>query len=319
MKQQNLILLLLVLVLCGCSFQQQVPQIRSMGELTYPYETKTLTLIDGTQVAYMDEGEGEKTLLMVHGLGSYAPAWKKNMETLSQEYRCIALDLPGYGKSSKGAYTGSMRFYADVVKGVVDQLKLKNVVLCGHSMGGQISMVAALAYPDAFKELILIAPAGFETFHKGQKKWFREVLTPTMVALTPVDQIKANIADNFYRMPKEANFMIYDRVAMRNCEDFPGYCYIIPKCIQGMVDEPVFDYLPKLSARTLVIFGNQDNLIPNRFLNGGSTRKIGEAGVDQLPNAQLEMVNKAGHFVHFEQSELVNTKIQEFLSQQDTP
>lgn len=311
--------LLTAFVLFGCSFQQQVPEISSMDELEYPFSTQRVQLSDGMEIAYTDQGQGSKTLLMVHGLGSYAPAWKKNIENLSSEYRCIAIDLPGYGKSSKGKYSGSMRFYADALKAFKDALRLENVVLMGHSMGGQISMVASLAYPTDFPELVLIAPAGFETFHAGQKKWFREVLTPNAVALTPVDQIKANIGANFYKMPRDAEFMIYDRVAMRQCKDFSGYCYIIPQCVQGMVDEPVFEFLPDLNARTLVIFGAQDNLIPNRFLNGGTTRSVAEAGMDQLPNAELKMVSQAGHFVHFEQSDSVNARIRTFLGSEDQP
>ncbi len=303
-----------VLLSLGCSFQQQVPDISSMDELEYPFPQKKVSLPDGIEIAYMDQGNGPKTLLMLHGLGSYAPAWKKNIEALSTSYRCIAVDLPGYGKSSKGKYTGTMRFYADAIKAFKEALNLDNVVLMGHSMGGQIATVASLAYPQDFPELILVAPAGFETFNAGEKKWFREVLTPNAVALTPVDQIKANIGSNFYRMPKEAEFMVYDRVAMRQCKDFPGYCYIIPQCVQGMVDEPVFDNLSDLKARVLVIFGAQDNLIPNRFLHGGTTRAIAESGAAQIPNAQLELVNKAGHFVHFEQSALVNELIIAYLT-----
>lgn len=303
----------LSLLLSACQFQKSIPEISTMDELPYPFETKKVSLPSGIEIAYFDEGQGEKTLLMVHGLGSYAPAWKKNISALSQSYRCIALDLPGYGKSSKGKYEGGMRFFADVLKGFVDGLELKNVVLMGHSMGGQISITASLAYPETFQELVLISPAGFETFHPGQRKWFGEVITARGVYLTPVDQIKANIGWNFYNMPRDAEFMVRDRIAMRNCPGFEGYCYIIPECVRGMVDDPVFEFLPQVKAKTLVIFGKNDNLIPNRFLNPGTTRSVAEKGTAQLPNAQLEMIGTAGHFVHFEQAETVNARIIDFL------
>ena len=306
--------LLLLLLASACQFQKSVPEISSMDELEYPYPTSKAQLSDGIEIAYMDQGQGEKTLLMVHGLGSYGPAWKQNMAALSQKNRCIAIDLPGYGKSSKGRYEGGMRFFADVVKEFVDGMGLENVVLMGHSMGGQIALTASLAYPETFQELVLVSPAGFETFHPGQRKWFGEVITARGVYLTPVDQIKANIGWNFYKMPKEAEFMVTDRIAMRKCKEFEGYCYIIPVCVQGMVDDPVFDHLKDVQARTLVVFGAQDNLIPNRFLNPGTTKKIAEQGAEQMPNATLELVNKAGHFVHFEKADVVNGYIMDFLS-----
>ncbi len=305
--------LLLLLALAGCGFQEKVPAITTMDELPYPFETKKVALSNGMEVSVMDEGTGPKTLLMVHGLGSYGPAWKKNIEALQAQYRCVAVDLPGYGKSSKGNYEGSMRFFAEVIVELVEKMELENVTLIGHSMGGQISITATLAHPDLFRELILVAPAGFETFHPGQRQWFRDVLTPRAVALTPVDQIKANIGANFYKMPRGAEFMVTDRIAMRSCADFAGYCHIIPQCIQGMVDDPVFEFLPQIKARTLVIFGAQDNLIPNRFLNGGKTEKVAKQGAEQIPDCQLELVNKAGHFVHFEQSERVNQLMMDFL------
>jgi len=158
-----------------------------------------------------------------------------------------------------------------------------------------------------------VAPAGFEVFHKGEREWFRKALTPTSVKLTPVDQIKTNIAWNFYDMPQEAEFMITDRIAMRQAEEFDAYCYIIPECVKGMVNQPVFEYLPQIEQPTLVFFGHQDNLIPNRFLNGGDTEDIGRQGVERLPNARLQMIGQAGHFVHFERAEVVNEEIRAFL------
>jgi pimeloyl-ACP methyl ester carboxylesterase len=134
------------------------------------------------------------------------------------------------------------------------------------------------------------------------------------VKLTPVQSIQTNFANNFYQIPKEAHFMIEDRIAMRSASDFEGYCYIIVQSVNGMVDKPVFDHLSEIEVPVLAIFGEQDNLIPNPYLNGGRSRDIGEKGVNALPNAQLEMVNKAGHFVQFEQPDKVNQLILSFLT-----
>jgi pimeloyl-ACP methyl ester carboxylesterase len=315
-KTQNIALLILLLGWMGNGMWAQ-EQKKSMAEmLEYSFPTKTLSLSQDIELAYVDEGKGSETILFLHGLGSYLPAWRKNVSALSKDYRCIALDLPGYGKSSKGPYEGSMLFYADVVMEMADSLGLEGVYLAGHSMGGQISLVTALHYPDRVKGLILAAPAGFEVFSEGEKQWFREVLSPRGVKLTKPDQIRLNLVYNFYNFPREAEFMVDDRVAMRDASDFEGYCYIIPQCVKGMVDQPVFDKLSLIKQPVLVVYGENDNLIPNRFLNGGKTRKIAEAGHAELPNSQLLMVPKTGHFVMFEAAETFNDAVREFLGEQ---
>lgn len=81
-----------------------------MQEWTYPYETHSVELPSGIELAYIDEGRGELTLLMLHGLGSNLQAWTKNVEDWKGDYRCIALDLPNYGKSGRGDYSFTMSF-----------------------------------------------------------------------------------------------------------------------------------------------------------------------------------------------------------------
>ncbi len=304
--------LFMLLVIAGCALPKS-PSVSQMAELPYPFETRFLELSDGMRVAYADEGKGGQTILFVHGLGSYYPAWKKNVSVLSEKYRCIAIDLPGYGKSSKENYSGSMRFYAGIIQEVCDRLGIQKVTLAGHSMGGQISLVAALTYPELVEKLVLVAPAGFETFNKGEKEWFRQVMTSDGVRLTTAEQIRTNLAYNFYTMPDDARFMIDDRLAMRTAADFQGYCYIIPQSVRGMVDEPVYDYLPQVKQPSLIIFGENDNLIPNRYLHGGPTRKVAEDGASRMHAAQLKMIPKAGHFVMFERADTVNQLVMDFL------
>lgn len=313
MKPKVWLAMLLPLVMVACGIQKELTPLQSFEELPYPYAVKKVELPDGIKVAYVDEGKGDQTIIFIHGLGSYLPGWKKNIEGLKGQYRCIAIDLPGYGKSSKGEYSGSLRFYSEVVAEFIDALGLGKVVLAGHSMGGQIAIIAALAYPDKVDKLLLMAPAGFELFTKGQKQWFRDVMTANGVKQTTVEQIKINLAYNFYNLPRDARFMITDRINMRTAEDFDAYCYIIPKNVQGMVDDPVYEFLPQITQPTLIVFGKNDNLIPNRYLNPGKTETYARDGAGRIPNATLHLLSRTGHFVHFERSSEVNSLISEFL------
>ncbi len=293
----------------------QVPSLNSFMDLEYMFETHWVELPGGEKIAYVDEGEGETTLILIHGLGSYIPAWNKNIPELSKHFRVIAIDLPGYGKSGKIPHSGKMTYYASVVNDFAQALGLGKVVLGGHSMGGQIAMVTALYYPQRVDKLILSAPAGFETFTEGQKQWFRDVMTVRGVKLTTVEDIISNLAYNFYNLPDDAEFMITDRIAMRDATDFDAYAYAVVQSVKGMVDEQVYSLLPSIEQPVLVLFGEYDNLIPNRFLNPGRTAEVARSGAERLPNHQLHMVPNSGHFVQFEAYEFFNEKTIEFLGQ----
>lgn len=309
----KLFLAISALFLFSCTASKHIPTLETFQDIEYRYETHKIKLANDLSLAYVEEGKGDQVVICIHGLGSYLPAWDKNIGALSDDYRMIAIDLPGYGKSSKGNYAFSMTYYAEVIKEFAEAKGFKKVTLAGHSMGGQIAMTAALLYPELVDKLILVAPAGFEVFNKGEREWFRNVMTLDGVKLTTVEQIRTNLAYNFYRMPDDAEFMFTDRVAMRHASDFDAYCYAVAESVRGMVDQPVYNFLPEIQHETLVLFGENDNLIPNRFLNGGKTEKYARDGASRLPNARLVMLKKTGHFAQYESYERVNKEIREFL------
>ncbi|MEZ4747755.1 MAG: alpha/beta hydrolase [Calditrichia bacterium] len=305
------LIILAGVVLTACPYDDLSPI--EFEDLAYPYPVKKAQINDSVTVAYVDEGSGSETIIFVHGLGSYLPAWQKNIAELRNNYRCIAVDLPGYGKSSKGPYPIGMAFYADVLAQFLVKLDLPSATFAGHSMGGQIVMTLAIQKPEAVNKLILVDPAGIETFTPGEKDWFKQVVTKAGVALTTPQQIRANIVANFNNMPKDAEFMVVDRIRLRGATDFDKYCLAIEQSVAGMVDEPVFDYLGEISQPTLVIFGENDNLIPNPYLHGGKSASIGKIAEEKIPNSKLVMIENCGHFAQFEQPEAVNQAIVSFI------
>jgi len=114
-------------------------------------------------------------------------------------------------------------------------------------------------------------------------------------------------------MPKDAQFMIDDRISMRSAKDFEAYSYAVVRSVHGMVNESVLDHLEEIKQPTLIIFGENDNLIPNRFLNPGFTKKIAEVGHKKLPNSKLVMLPKTGHFLMFENPEGFNKAVKDFV------
>ena len=304
------------LVLLPWALASQADSLKNepMKEWTYPYAVHTLRVQDSIDVAYVDEGAGP-VLVFVHGLGSNLQAWRQNIDSLRSRYRCIALDLPNYGKSSAGQYAFTMPFFADVLAAVLDQLDLHDVTLVGHSMGGQVSMHLALRSPARLRQLVLVAPAGFEQFTEAEAQWFAAVYTPAVVASASEEQIVRNFEMNFHAMPADARFMIDDRLLLRASPAYAGYCQMIPRCVLGMLAAPVWEQLPAIDLPVLVIFGAEDQLIPNRLLHPTlTTEAVARSGADRLNRAELVLVPEGGHFVQWECAAAVNKLIAEFVA-----
>ncbi|WP_190246194.1 alpha/beta fold hydrolase [Gelidibacter gilvus] len=286
-----------------------------MKELLSEYEFKThSTTLDGLEISYIKEGAGEKTLLFVHGLSSNADAWSKNIADLKADYTCVAVDLPGYGKSSlpDAAYTPS--YFAEVLSKFIGKLDLKNVILIGHSMGGQASVKLATEHPELIEKLILVAPAGLEQFSEANAAMMKGFLTPASVKNTTDAQIENNYALNFYVQPEEVSKMITDRKNITKASDFEAHCNAIVKSVSGMLDDRVCDDLKAIQQPTLVIFGDKDMLIPNRYFNPTlTTEAVGKIALENIPHATLEFIPDAGHFVQFEKPKEVNALIQQFV------
>ena len=184
-------------------------------------------------------------------------------------------------------------------------------------MGGQVAITAVLKSPEVLTKLILVDPAGIEVFSETEAMILKSVLTPVGIKNTPVDQIKKNFDVNFATgvTPEDALFMYNDRLYMRDTEkEYDHYCNMIPKCVAGMLDEPVFERLKSIKTPTLIFFGEKDYLIPNKYLHPElTTEKVAQTAKSQIPNSQLFMIDNAGHFAMWDNAEMVNSKIQIFL------
>lgn len=304
--------LFLSLIISTVSFSQKA---ETMKNITSDYTFSThYTNIDNLEIAYIKEGKGKQTIVFIHGLSSNADAWSRNIENLKEKYTCVALDLPGFGKSSKVAPAYTPTYYADIVVKLIDKLKLKNVIVAGHSMGGQAAIKLALNHSEKLKKLILIAPAGIEEFNAQQALLMKNAVTADMVSKTTDEQIDRNYQLNFFKLPEEAQTMISDRKRIKQATDFPEYCDAIVKSIAGMLDNPTQAELNLIAVKTLVVFGENDNLIPNRYLNPNlTTNLVGGIAQEKIKNSTLHFVSESGHFVQFEKPTEVNRIITTWL------
>lgn len=305
-----------IFILINTSVFSQTTQ-KPMKELLSEYEFQThSTTLDGLEISYIKEGDANKTLLFVHGLSSNSDAWSKNIAVLKDDYTCVALDLPGYGKSSMPDADYTPSYFAEVLFQFVEKLGLDHVILIGHSMGGQASVKFATTHPEIVDKLILVAPAGLEQFSEANAAMMKSFLTPASVQNTTDAQIENNYALNFYVQPEEVSKMISDRKNIKAASDFDAHCTAIVKSVSGMLNDPIFGDLKTISQPTLVIFGDKDMLIPNRYFNPTlTTEAVGKIALENIKQATLEFIPDAGHFVQFEKPKEVNVLIQKFVEQ----
>ncbi|MFA5670139.1 MAG: alpha/beta hydrolase [Balneolaceae bacterium] len=261
-------------------------------------------------IAYIDEGKGDKTILLVHGLASNAGFWRYNIKELSKNNRVIAVDLPGYGKSDKGDYPYGMDYYAGQIKQFIEKLSLENVTLVGHSMGGQIGITLALNYPNVIDELILAAPAGIEKFDRGAGDWLANALTMEGTIKATEPQVRANLTMNFYRWDSSKwDWMVEERVRMAKADDMKEFSYAVHQSIKAMIAEPTTDFLSELRLPVTIIYGKQDGLIPNRYLNPGFAADVFKFGQEQIPNSRLIELDKTGHMLMIESPDVFNKAV----------
>lgn len=119
---------------------------------------KKYVCVNGTSILCYCAGEGEYTIVLLHGAGvdSAMLSWGEVIPMLSRSYKVIAPDLPGYGESDciDGEYT--LSFYTDIVKGIIETFEKESVILVGLSLGGGIGLNMALIYPELIKILVLV-------------------------------------------------------------------------------------------------------------------------------------------------------------------
>src|SRR5882724_9642637 len=104
-------------------------------------------LSDKVKINYRDTGKGDTTLVFVHGSYIDQSYWDQQMDFFKSTYRVISFDLPGHGKSERNREQWSIEGFGEDVINVIKELKLKKVILIGHSIGGDINLVAAVKEP----------------------------------------------------------------------------------------------------------------------------------------------------------------------------
>ncbi len=121
------------------------------------------TLKNGEKLAYLEQGKGDKTLLLVHGNLSSGVYYTPLLERIPEDIRVLTPDLRGFGDSTYNKRALVLSDYAEDLKLFLDAKGIKKIDLVGWSLGGGVAMAFAAVYPEMVDKLVLIA----STSHKG--------------------------------------------------------------------------------------------------------------------------------------------------------
>jgi pimeloyl-ACP methyl ester carboxylesterase len=268
-------------------------------------ESSRFAEIDGVRIHYQEKGVGTP-LVLIHGFTSSTYSWKDVFEPLSRNFRVIAVDLKGFGFSGKpdGDYT--RRAQAQLVIHLLDNLKIEKAWLVGNSMGGEVALNVALANPQRVAGLILIDSAGVAV-QGGSSLAPAYVRIPfvgralTALALTSDKLVREGLEKSFFDDTKVTD----DRVShyYRPLRTRGGQLAALRARLQwGQF--PVEQDLGKVNARTLIIWGAEDALIP---LVAGRTMN------SLIKNSKLVVFEKCGHLPQEEMPDRVLEEVTAFI------
>ena len=261
--------------------------------------------IDGLPVHYQEKGTGTP-IVLIHGYTSSTYTWKDVFEQLSRTFRVIAVDLKGFGFTAKpdGDYT--RRAQGDLVIRFLDHLKIDQAILCGNSMGGEVSLNAAVRYPQRILALVLVDSAGVTVSNTGS------VSPPIMqmpfigpafaaLALTSDSWIRDGLKKSFYDQSKVTD----DRVAAyyRPLKTRGGQRAAFQARAQAGLDR-VEPEIGKIGQPTLIIWGAEDQLIP---IDAG--RKLNSL----IKGSRLVVIDQCGHVPQEEMPERLVREVEAFL------
>jgi pimeloyl-ACP methyl ester carboxylesterase len=255
---------------------------------------------NGVKLNVLDQGSGEVALVFLHYWGGSSRTWNLATNSLSKEFRTIAIDQRGWGESEKPASGYSIPNLADDLEGVIRELGLNRYYVVGHSMGGKVAQYFASHKPKGLEGLILIAGA---------------MPTPAKIpqerknALVNLYDVRESIlgAVNNVMTSKRLSTELLEQVVedgLKGCVEAKHYW---PSA--GMAEDisDVFN----ISYPTLIISGEKDKIDSPEMLKAELLPKI--------PGAQFHLIPEVGHLPPLEAPEEVAAAIRGFIRNSGKP
>lgn len=262
--------------------------------------------VDGVEMHYEEMGAGDPVVL-IHGLGASTYCYRFLLPALADSHRAIALDLPGFGFSSREAGDMSHEAMVRYLAAFLDALGIEKAAFVGHSMGGSIVQRFAVAFPERVQALVLVSPA---TNGQLRRAWFMSPIAAPWVSLFAwLLYYNPRMRRRWLRLAVHDPAFLTPELMVRY--SFPtrirGNSGGLRRWLMGRARDRPFDP-SSIHAPTLIVWGKSDRLLPPT----GGLRLI-----RQIEASRLEVVPEAGHLVLEEKPEAVNRLVTDFLRSLD--
>lgn len=236
-------------------------------------------------------GEGKReidSLVFIHGAGGNCTTWYPQKEYFNGDYNVYIMELPGHG-AAHGEGANEIRSYVLWVKGALNELEINRPFVIGHSMGGAITMDMALRFPALLKGVVLVGTGARlrvdpRVFNRIQEDFPGAVEFICQLAFAkdvPQEMMRLGIEE----MRKNSPDVVHGDFTA--CDQFD-----------------IMDEVEGINIPALVTCGDQDVLTPVKY-----SRYLAE----KIPQAQLEVIEGAGHMVMLERPEEFNKKLEAFF------
>ena len=253
-------------------------------------------------------------MVLIHGLGATKASFLTIVGGLARNYRVIAIDLPGFGASSKPLGRYDAPWFSGYVTGLLDELDIERSFLVGNSMGGRVSMEVAMRAPERVEAIACLCPAAAFTYRPGLL--FAKLLRPELSLLAgrlPRKRMKEGMRTLFADGNTVDNDW-YDAAIDEFIDVWksPRARIAFSKALRNIyLDEPegergFWNRLSFMQTPSLFIYGKRDTLITHRF--GHKIRK-------HLPQATVKVWNDCGHVPQIEFPERTSRAISKFFDE----
>ncbi len=257
-----------------------------------------------------DGGPAHGTIVWIHGLSGSWQNWLENLPVLAAAgWRCIAMDLPGFGASPMPREDISITGYAQVVDELLRTLGVSRAVVVGNSMGGFIGAEIAIRFGTWVDRLVLVSAAGLTT--EGHPNLVRAAKATGRITAMSAGWL-ASRSDTVVRRPRLRQALL--SIVAAHPERLPaplaaeqlrgsGKPGFVP-ALAALSSYPIRDRLAEITAPTLIVWGTKDPLIP--------VRDAWEFG-RLIPGSRVVVYEDTGHVAMLERPEAFNALVEDFL------
>ncbi|MGY5150154.1 MAG: alpha/beta fold hydrolase [Candidatus Nitrosopumilus sp. bin_68KS] len=254
--------------------------------------------IDDNKIRYLESGDSQKTLVLVHGLGASSERWAKVIPIFAKHYRVLVPDLIGFGYSDKPLVDYTPQYFSDFLSKFFSLTNTKSASIIGSSLGGQVSAEFTLSYPQKVEKLILSSPAGvMEHSTPALDAYIMAALYPNEVNAKKAFELMESSGEE---VPEDLVNGFVERMKLPNAK------LAFMSTILGLKNSKlVSSKLESIVSPTLLIWGVDDPVIPIEYA---------DIFTSKIPNCQLFKMERCGHTPYVQDPQTFSSKSLEFLA-----